>query len=155
VLALWRGEKASDVSTRFEICRSDLYKLRTRARAAMREALKDHPRGPKRPYNRLSDAREQQIIAACQRHPTRSSYRMRETLGPEAPCARTVPRVRKRNGLARLPKRAPPSAPARRIPEQVMKRARDIRTLRPHLGPERVAWDVQNGEHLTLSPSTV
>src|ERR687883_814679 len=88
VLALLRGERASDVSTSFGICRSDLYKLRTRARAALLEALKDHPRGPKRPYNRLSDAREQQIIAACQRHPTRSSSHMREKLGPEAPCAR-------------------------------------------------------------------
>jgi hypothetical protein len=34
VLALFRGEKASDVSTSFGICRSDLYKLRTRALAA-------------------------------------------------------------------------------------------------------------------------
>jgi transposase InsO family protein len=80
---------------------------------------------------------------------------MREKLGPEAPCVRTVQRVRKRNGMARLPKRAPPSAPARRIPEQVTKRARYILTLRPHLGPERVVWDVQNGEQLTISTSTV
>ena len=85
VLALLRGEKASDVSTSFGICRSDLYKFRTRALAAMREALKDHPRGPKRPHNRLSDEREQQIIASCQRHPTRSSYHVRGKLGPDAP----------------------------------------------------------------------
>ncbi len=69
VMALFRGEKASDVSTTFGICRSDLYKFRTRALAAMREALEDHHRGPKRPYNRLSDEREQQVIALYQRHP--------------------------------------------------------------------------------------
>jgi hypothetical protein len=39
VLALFRGEKASDVSTSIGICRSDLYKLRKRALAAMREAF--------------------------------------------------------------------------------------------------------------------
>ncbi len=32
---------------------------------------------------------------------------------------------------------------------------RHILTLRPHPGPERVRWDVQNGEHLTISTSTV
>jgi transposase InsO family protein len=155
VLAFSRGEKASDVSTSFGICRSDLYKLRTRALAAMREALKDHHRGPKRPYNRLSDDREQQIIASCQRHPTRSSYHMQEKLGSDAPSARTIQRVRKRHGLARLPKRVPPSASARRIPEQVLKRARYSLMLRPHLGPERVVWDVQHGEQLQISTSTI
>jgi transposase InsO family protein len=155
VLGLFRGEKASDVSTSFGICRSDLYKLRTRALAAMRAALKDHHRGPKRPYNRLGDDREQQIIASCQRHPTRSSSHLREKLGSDAPSARTVQRVRKRHGIARLPKRVPPSAPARRIPEQVLKRVRYLLTLRPHLGPERVVWDVQNGEQLEISTATI
>ena len=155
VLALFRGEKTSQVSAEFRICRSDLYKFRERALEAMRAALKDHPRGPKRPYNRLSEAREQQVIASCQRHPTQSASQVQEKLGSDAPSARTIQRVRKRNGIARLPKRAPPIAPARRIPEQVMKRARHILMLRPHLGPERVVWDVQNGEHLTISASTV
>ena len=94
VLALFRGEKASDVSTSFGLCRSDLYKLRTRALAAMREALKDHHRGPKRSYNRLGDDQEQQIIAACQRHPTLSSYQVRQRLGADAPSSRTIQRVR-------------------------------------------------------------
>jgi transposase InsO family protein len=121
----------------------------------VREALKDHHRGPKRPSNRLGDDREQQIIASCQRLPTRSSSHIREKLGSDAPSARTVQRVRKRNGLARLPKRVPPSAPARRIPEQVLKRVRYLLTLRPHLGPERVVWDLQNGEQLQISTSTI
>jgi transposase InsO family protein len=154
VLALFRGEKASDVSTRFGLCHSDLYTLRTRALAARREALKDHHRGPKRPYNRLGDDREQQMIASCQRHPTRSSSHIREKLGSDAPSARTIQRVRARHGMARLPKRASPSAPARRIPEPVMKRARYLLTLRPHLGSERVVWDLRNGAQLEISTST-
>jgi hypothetical protein len=155
VLALLRGEKVLDVSARFGLCRSDLYKFRTRALTAMREALKVHPPGPKRPYNRLSDAREQQVIASCQRYPTHSSYQVQEKLGSDAPSARTIQRVRKRNGIARLPKRAPPTAPARRIPELVMQHARSILKLRPHLGPERVVWDLQNGGQVKISTSTV
>ena len=154
-MALFRGEKASDVSTAFGICRSDLYKFRKRALEAMYCALGDHPRGPKRPPNRLSAEKEQKVVALCQRHPTRSSYDVMEKLGPESPCARTIQRVRKRNGIACLPKRAPPSAFGRRIPKHSMHRARHILKLRPHLGPERVVWDVQNGEHLTTSTSTV
>ncbi len=155
VLALLRGEKASDVSTNFGICRSDLYKLRTRALTAIREALQDHPRGPKRPGNRISDAQEQQVVVVCQRHPTHSSYQIQKKLGSYAPCARTIQRIRARNHLARLPKRAPPSAPARRIAAQVMKRARYCLKLRPHLGPERVVWDLRNGEQLEISTSTI
>jgi hypothetical protein len=146
VLALLRGEKASDVSTSFGMCHSDLSKFRTRALAAMREALQDHPRGPKRPGNRISDEREQKVIAVCQRHPTGNSYHVQQKLGSDAPSARTIQRIRARHHIARLPKRPPPSAPARRIPEQVMKRARYCLKLRPHLGPERVVWHVQHGE---------
>ena len=36
-----------------------------------------------------------------------------------------------------------------------MKRARYILNIRPHLGPERVVWDLQNGEELQISASTV
>jgi hypothetical protein len=65
VLALFRGEKTSQVSAECRISRSDFYKFRQRALAPMCEALKDHPRGPKRPYNRLSEAREQKVLALC------------------------------------------------------------------------------------------
>jgi transposase InsO family protein len=155
VLVLLRGAKASDVSANFGICRSDLYKFRMRALTAIREALKDHPRGPKRPGNRISDEREQQIMAVCQRHPTGSSAHVRQKLGSDAPSARTIQRIRARNQLARLPKRAPPVALARRIPALVMKRARYLLKLRPHLGPERVVWDLLNSEQLEISASTV
>jgi transposase InsO family protein len=94
-------------------------------------------------------------MALCRRHPTHSSSHVREKLGPDAPCARTIQRVRKRDSIARVPKRAPPSAPARRIPEQVIKRARYLLKMRPHLGPKRVVWDLQNYEQLAISASTV
>jgi transposase InsO family protein len=155
VLALFKGEKASDVSAGSGIGRSNLYKLRTRALAAMREALKDHPRGPKQAHNRLAAEREQKVVSICQRHPTHSSSQVRDKLGSGAPSARTIQRVRKRYGIARVPKRAPPAAPARRVPTQAMTRAHSILTLRPHLGPERVVWDVHNGEQLAISTSTV
>jgi transposase InsO family protein len=155
VMALFRGDTASQVSTTFDICRSDLYKFRKRALIAMRAALKDHPRGPQHAHNRLEANQEQQVVALCQRHPTHSSYQVQKTLGADAPCARTIQRIRARHHMARLPKRAPPSAPARRIPEPVMKRARYLLKLRPHLGPERVVWDLHNGEQLKISTSTI
>ena len=49
VLALFRGVSVREVSTQYRLGRSDLYKLRARALVAMREALKDRARGPKRP----------------------------------------------------------------------------------------------------------
>src|SRR4029453_8842071 len=115
----------------------------------------DHPRGPKRPGNRISAEREQQIMVLCQRHPSGSSSYVQQKLGSDAPSARTIQRIRARHGMARLPKRASPSAPARRIPEPVMKRARYLLKLRPHLGPERVVWDLRNSEQLEISASTV
>src|SRR4029450_14039893 len=90
VLALLRGEQAADVSTSFGICRSDLYKFRTRALTAIREALTDHPRGPKRPGNRISAEREQQIMVLCQRHPSGSSSYVQPNLGSDAPRGRTI-----------------------------------------------------------------
>src|SRR2546422_8585896 len=67
VMALFRGEPTSRVSAQFQISRSDLYKFRARALAAMREALKDHPRAPKRPHNRLDPFREERVVSFCQR----------------------------------------------------------------------------------------
>jgi hypothetical protein len=105
VLALFRREPASRVSAAFRISRSDLYKFRARALVAMRGALRDHPRGPKRPHNRLDPHREEEVIACCQRYPTLSSYQVHQRLGPNPPSPRTIQRVRKRHGMARVPKR--------------------------------------------------
>ncbi len=155
VLALLRGEKAADVARTFHIARSDLYKFRRRALSAMREALNDQPRGPKHPANKLSDAQEQPIVALCERYPTRSSYQLRCRLNQDAPVARTIQRVRKRRGLPRVTKRAPSTTSARRLPESVIRRARQVIKEKPHLGPERIAWDLQNGENITISPASV
>jgi hypothetical protein len=108
VLALFRGASVAEVSTQYRMGRGNLYKFRARALVAMREALRDRPRGPKRPHNRLDPHREEGVVAFCQRHPTLSSYQVHQRLGADAPSPRTVQRVCKRHSIARVPKRAPP-----------------------------------------------
>lgn len=155
VLSLFRGEPVDQVSARFAICRSDLYKLRRRALEAMAGALEDCPRGPRRPHNRLEPSREAEVASVCGRSPTVSSYRICERLGPEAPSARTVQRVRRRNGLPRLPKRDRPRIRPKRIADA--KRARIVEYVKskPYLGSQRLAWDLQNRDGIDVSPSTV
>jgi hypothetical protein len=126
VLALFQGEPVAQVSRQYGIGRSDLYKFRARALAAMRVALRDHPRGPKRPHNRLAADREAEVVSICARHPTWSSYQIHRRLGAPGPSARTIQRIRKRCGLARLPKRAPPSAPRQYLLWQDVERARQL-----------------------------
>jgi transposase InsO family protein len=155
VMALFRGAPASRVSVQFQISRSDLYKFRVRVLAAMREALKDHPRGPKRPHNRLEPHREKAVVSFCQRHPTLISYQVRQRLRADTPSSRTIQRVRERNNIARGPKRAPPSAPRCRLSSDVKDRAVQMIHEKWHLGPERIAWDLQNGEDLQISPATI
>ncbi len=152
VLALLRGEKAAEVSRTFHIARSDLYKFQRRALSAMREALKDQPRGPKHPANTLSEGKEQHIVTLCERYPTQSSYQLHRRLNQDAPVARTIQRVRQRRGLPRVAKRAPATTPARRLPKRVIRRAQRVIKQKPHLGPQRISWDLQNGENMTISP---
>jgi transposase InsO family protein len=121
----------------------------------MRAALNDHPRGPRRPPNRLALQREQSVLALCQRHPTLSSSQVCQRLGPDAPSPRTIQRVRERHGIARVPKRAPPMVPRRVLSSATKEHAAQRIREQWHLGPERLSWDLQNGEHLTISPSTV
>ncbi|MGH8065902.1 MAG: helix-turn-helix domain-containing protein [Candidatus Entotheonellia bacterium] len=94
-------------------------------------------------------------MAICQRHPTLSSYNVHARFGQEAPSPRTILRVRTRNGLTHLSKRAPSTRPACRLTPEAMQRADELLHEKPHLGPERIAWDLQNGEHLTISPATI
>ena len=155
VLALFGGMSVARVSAQFGLCRSALYKFRRRALTALRQAIEDYPRGPKPPHNRLGAEREQRVVSLCERYPTWSSYQVHDRLGPEAPSARTIQRVRQRRGLTRLPKRAPPSSLARRLSPGVMERAAQVIRDKPHLGPERSAWDLHNAEHVQISPSTV
>lgn len=155
VLALLRGEPATSVCAQYRIGRSDLYKYRQRALAAMREALTDHRRGPRHPRNRLSSDREQQVAKLCHDRPTWSSRKVRRVIGPAAPSPRTIQRVRRRQGLDRLPKRAPAVFPSRRLDPAVLERAQVMVREKSWLGPDRAAWDLQNGEQLTVSPSTL
>ena len=62
VLALLGGEPAAQVCAKFGICRSGLYKFRSRALNAMRQALSDEKRGPRIPHNRLEPEREDDSI---------------------------------------------------------------------------------------------
>jgi transposase InsO family protein len=155
VMAMFRGERAAEIATTFGIPRSDLYKFRKRALAAMRNALADHPRGPKRAHNRLSEEREAKVVSLCERYPTWSSYKVRKRLGDQGPDPRTIQRVRARHDIARIPKRAPPLAPTPSLAWQHVERARQLITQKWHLGPERISWDLQNGEGIRISPSTI
>jgi Helix-turn-helix domain len=83
VLALLRGEPGQQVAERFRMTRSDLYKFRARALQALRYALLDQPRGPKRPHNRLAADREEAVMQSLHQHPTWSARQLHEYSGDE------------------------------------------------------------------------
>ena len=155
VLALWRGESARHVSQDYHISRSDLYKFQRRARYALRQALADQCRGPRRAANRLAAARKQAVLALCQRHPTWSAAAVQRHYEGEVPSLRTIQRIRRRHGLVHLPKRAPATHAAPRLPMETTQRAMAILQAKPYLGAERTAWEVQNTAHQPISPSTI
>jgi transposase InsO family protein len=154
VLDLLRGRPAAEVSAKSGICRSDLYKFRKRALAAIQEALKDKKRGPRALRNRLGAEKEEVIQCPCERHPTLSSYEVKDRLGAEAPCARTIQRVRHRLNLPRLKKRSTPSFRAHRFTDDEKRLIRSTVESKLYLGPYRLAWDLQNEHGLNISPST-
>jgi len=119
VLALLGGEPVPDVTTRFGMGRSILYKWRRRALTALQGALTDHRPGPQCPANRLSPAQEHPLVELAQRHPTWSAAQLQAKAGPDAPSPRTIQRLRHRYALPRLPKRPAPCRPARRLTCQV------------------------------------
>jgi len=153
VLALFRGEHIAEVSAQYQISRSDLYKFRHRALAAINEALTDRRRGPRRSHNHVADDNEAQVVALCQRHPTWSSYAVHRRCG--APSPRTIQRIRARHGLIRVSKRAHAMKPRPRLTPEAHAQVAAILTEKPNLGPERTVWDLQNGHQITISPSTI
>ena len=155
VLALFKGDTVVQVSARFGISRSSLFDYQRRAVAAMREALKDKRRGPRRPHNRTPAEKEQAVRSVCERHPTLSSYQVKERLGTGAPTPRTIQRVRKRLSLPRLKKRRPPSTKARRFTHEEKLMIRNRVKEKMYLGPYRLAWVIRNRDHIPVSPSTV
>lgn len=155
VLALLRGEPATQVSAQFGICRSNLYKLRSRALGAMQQALSNRKRGPRIPHNKLEVEKQEAIKSLCERHPTLSSYQVRERLQMDARSPRTIQRVRKRLDLPRLRKRAAPSFKAHRFTDGEKQLIRKTVESKLYLGPYRLAWDLQNQYGVRISPSTV
>jgi transposase InsO family protein len=155
VLALFQGEAIADVCGQYQIGRSDLYKYRHRALTAIRAALTDHPRGPRQPANHLSSRQEAQIVTLCQQHPTWSARAIQAHYGVDAPSLRTIQRVRARHGLIHTLKRPPALATGHRLTPAERQRVRELLEAKPYLGPERVAWDLRNGDGIRLSPSTV
>jgi transposase InsO family protein len=155
VLDLFRGDAVTDVSMRYGIGRSDVYKFRRRALAAINEALAYRGRGPRRPHNRLARDSEAQVVALCQRHPTWSSHVVHRHCGGDAPSPRTIQRIRARHGLGRFSKREPPTRRRSQLTPEARARVNAILTEKPYLGPERTAWDLQNTGQATISPSTI
>jgi hypothetical protein len=155
VLDLFRGIPLAQVMTQFGICRSDLYKFRRRALTALHQALADQSRGPKRPHNRLPLDTEQRIASLCQRHPTRSAVQIQQHCGPQAPCPRTIQRIRQRQTLPRVPKRAAPWRQAKRLSPDTKQHLCYAIEAKPYLGAQRLAWDLQNAQQLQVSPSTI
>src|SRR5262252_944137 len=96
VLALLGGEPVPQVTARFGMGRSILYKWRHRALQALQRALTDHRPGPQCPHNRLSPEREQPLGELAQGHPTWSAAQIHAKAGPEAPSAHTIQCLRPR-----------------------------------------------------------
>ena len=155
VLALLGGEPVPDVTARFGMGRSILYKWRRRALTALQGALTDHRPGPQCPANRLSPAEEAPLVELAQRHPTWSAAQIQAKAGPAAPSSRTIQRLRHRYALPRLPKRLAPCRPARRLTRKVKQEARCLIEAKPWLGPERLAWELQNIAQMSISPATI
>ena len=152
VLELLQGNPASVVSARYGIARSSLYKFRKRALAAIQKAMKDEPRGPKQPHNRVGE--EQEVLSLCGHQPTFSSYKIAAHLEANAPSPRTIQRIRKKNHLVKYPKRNPPIHPARRFTARADRELRDLLHEKFYLGPDRLAWDLWNSKGIHVSPST-
>ena len=70
VLALLHGDSVAQVSAHYGIGRSALYKFRRRALTAIRHALSDQPRRPKRPHNHVNDDLEQKKLSRKGQRPT-------------------------------------------------------------------------------------
>ena len=150
-----QGQPATYVQRQYHVCRSDLYKFKRRALAALRTAVADHKKGPRTPANKLSVEKERQIQRICERYPTWSSYQVHRHGGTEAPCPRTIQRVRQRCGRPRVPKRALPRQPRKRFSAADQYLIKETVQTKLYLGPLRLAWDVQNQHGFRISASTV
>jgi transposase len=154
VLAIPGGEPVAQVCAKFSISRSSLYNYKGRALKAMIETLQDKKSRPHHPHNRLSEEKEKSIRMVCERHPTLSSYQIKEQLGADSTTPRTIQRVRERLHLPRFNKRDAPSIQAHRFTDGEKRLVRKTVESKLNLGPYRLAWDLQNLHGLNISPST-
>ncbi len=154
-MALFRGEDVAEVSAQYQIGRSNLYKFRRRALTAIEQALAARRRGPGRAHNHVATDSEAQVVDVCKRHPNWSSYAVHRRCGTGAPSPRTIQRIRTRHGLGRFSKREPPIKPRVQLTPDAQARVAAILTEKPYLGPERTVLDLQNGDQITISPSTI
>ena len=136
VLAMLEGQPLSDITKEYGICRSNLYRFRKRALKAMRNAMRDLPRGPRVAHNRIPRATEEQIKQECERYPTMSSYKINKKAGIGFPSPRTIQRIRARYSLPRLSKRVPARSRAKRFVPEVKQKNTKI-----HAG-EKSSWGI-------------
>jgi transposase InsO family protein len=155
VLSLLKGSPVYKIVDEFKICHSDLYKFQKRALKAMRQSLKDQPRGPKRPQNRLCSDMEEKVKAICDRYPTLSSYKIQEKIGHTSPNPRTIQRVRKRLSLSRLHKRVIVKSKSKRFTSEEKLKVKNYIKGVNHLGSLRLSWDITNIMKIAISASTV
>src|SRR2546428_7787937 len=125
------------------------------ALTATRATMSIHSRGSQSPANQLAPAQEQPLVELAQCHPTWSAAQLHAQAGSDAPSPRTIQRLRHRCALPRLPKRPVPCRPARRLTRKVKQEAHRLIEVKPWLGPERLAWELQHVAQLQISPATI
>jgi putative transposase len=76
-------------------------------------------------------------------------------LGSSTPGPRTIQRLRRRQGLLRLPQRALTRSRLKRVSRADVQRLLEVLHARPALGSERLAWDLQNEGGVAISPATI
>ena len=157
VLELLKGGKVKEVSVKYKICRSSLYKLRERAISAIQREMENPAKTKKTAYNRLDCEKEAKVIQLCRRYPAHSSYQISnklQTLEGVQVKPRTIQRIRKRNHLSRIPKRPQPASKSHCFTKDEKSFIREKIKEKLFLGGDRLAWDLQNRYGISISPST-
>lgn len=147
VFGMLKGESIKSVSERFGVCRSTLYQLRRRAINAVRREIENPTKRKTSAHNRLPMDKDNKVLRLCERHPALSSYQISrkfQLLENQEVNPKTIQRIRKRNCLPRVPKRAVPHFKAHRLAVDEKTFIRQKIKDKLFLGGERLAWDLQN-----------
>lgn len=151
------GESVAEVSEKFKVCSASLYKLRRRARDAVRREIEKPVKNKKPAYNRTLQEKEDKIVRLCQRHPALISYRISrkfQQIENETVNLKTVQRIRKRHFLPRVAQRPSPTFKAHRFTAAEKLIIQQTIKDKMFLGSERLAWDIRNRYGINISPST-